>query len=52
VAFGPHDESDPDFGVVLREVVACGVEVYAYACQVSTTEVVVAQRLPVLHDGK
>ena len=48
VAFGPHDESDPDFGVVLREVAASGVEVYAYTCEVSRARVKVAQRVPVL----
>jgi sugar fermentation stimulation protein A len=47
-AFAPHDESDPAFGEALREVVADGVEVYAYSCQVSRREVVLHERIPVL----
>jgi sugar fermentation stimulation protein A len=51
-AFAPHDESDPAFGGVLREVASHGVEVYAYTCQVTPGEVVMRQRVPVLlHDG-
>jgi sugar fermentation stimulation protein A len=47
-AFTPHDESDPRFGEVLREVACDGVEVYAYACSVSRSEVVIRKRVPVL----
>lgn len=44
----PHDESGPQFGAVLREAVASGVEVYAYTCWVSREEIVLKQRIPVL----
>jgi len=47
-ALAPHDESDSHFGEVLREVVADGVEVYAYVCQVSRREVLLQARVPVL----
>jgi len=47
-AFGPHDESDPHFGEVLRQVALDGVEVYAYVCEVSRKEVVLRKRVPVL----
>ncbi len=43
----PHDESDPAFGQALRDAVAQGVEVYAYACRVDPGEVAITQRLPV-----
>lgn len=46
-ALGPHDESDPRFGEVLREVAFDGVEVYAYSCAVSRTEIVIRKRVPV-----
>lgn len=44
----PHDESDPDFGRVLRDVAQRGVEVYACACTVEPGEVVIARTLPVV----
>lgn len=43
----PYDESDPEFGVVLREAVARGVEAYAYSCCVSWEKIALAQRIPV-----
>ncbi len=51
-AFAPHDESDPAFGSVLREVASHGVEVYAYTCRVTPEVVVIRERVPVLlHEG-
>ncbi len=47
-SLSPYDESDPEFGVVLREAVASGVEAYAYTCRVSRSEIVLARRIPVL----
>ena len=47
-AFAPHDESDPCFAEVLREVAADGVEVYAHTCRVSRQEVVLHESAPVL----
>lgn len=46
--FAPHDESDPDFGAVLRQVVEEGVEVHAYTCQVSRQEVTLDSPVPVV----
>lgn len=43
-----YDRSDPDFGVVLQEAVASGVEAYAYTCRVSREEIALKQRIPVL----
>ena len=47
LGFRPHDESDPEFGLVLREAARCGVEVYAYGCCVEPGSVQIAQPLPV-----
>lgn len=38
-AFAPHDEADPALGRALHRAVQDGMEVYAYACQVSRHEV-------------
>jgi sugar fermentation stimulation protein A len=46
IGLRPHDESDPDFGRVLREVVSRGVEVYAYACSVEPGRVEITHSLP------
>ena len=45
--FSPNDETDPEFGRILREVQRQGVGVYAYACKVSTSEVRLAKEIPV-----
>lgn len=45
--FSPHEEADGVFTTALREAAARGVEVYAYGCQVSLRDIVIAQRLPV-----
>jgi len=47
-SLSPYDESDPEFGVFLREAVASGVEAYAYTCRVSRSEIALARRIPVL----
>lgn len=47
VGLRPHDESDPDFGRVLREAAQRGVEVYAYACRVGPGRVEIVRGLPV-----
>jgi sugar fermentation stimulation protein A len=47
-SLSPHDESDPEFGAVLREAVASGVEAYAYSCWVGREEVALKQKIPVL----
>jgi sugar fermentation stimulation protein A len=48
--FCPHDESDPDFGRVLRQAARQGVEVYAYACRVEPGCVEIDRPLPVYLD--
>ena len=43
----PHDESDPEFGKVLREAKAAGVDVLAYRCSVTREEITLADPIPV-----
>jgi len=43
---GPADDIDPQYGEVLREAIAAGVEVLAYGCYLGPEEIVVTQRLP------
>ena len=43
---GPADEIDPDYGVILREAIAAGVEILAYGCQLTPEEIVINKRLP------
>ena len=50
-AFAPHDESDPLFGEVLREVAVDGVEVYALTCRVTSTQITLDGQVPVLLSG-
>jgi sugar fermentation stimulation protein A len=47
VAVRPHDESDPDFGRTLRDVVRLGVEVYAFGCHVEPGQIEITHELPV-----
>jgi sugar fermentation stimulation protein A len=47
-AFMAHDESDPQFGELLRAVAGDGVEVHAHTCRVSPEEVVLNGPVPVL----
>jgi sugar fermentation stimulation protein A len=46
----PHDESDPGFGIALREAARRGVEAYAYACQVEPGRIGITHSLPVYLD--
>lgn len=43
---GPADDIDPDYGAVLREAIAAGVEVLAYGCRLTPEEITVTRRLP------
>lgn len=43
---GPADEIDPNYGVILREAIAAGVEVLAYGCTLTPEEIVINKRLP------
>ena len=45
--FSSNDGADREFAATLREASAHGVGVYAYGCQVSMTEIVLAQEVPV-----
>ena len=47
-AFSPADEIDPEYGRILREVVAAGVEAMAYKTLVSCTENRVDSAIPVI----
>lgn len=47
-AFTPADQIDPEYGRLLREVAAAGVEVLAYRSIVTPEENRVGERLPVL----
>lgn len=46
-AFAPADEIDPDYGALLREALAAGVEALAYAAKVDRRGVTARERLPV-----
>lgn len=43
---GLADDIDPEYGATLRESIRSGVEVIAYGCRLSTSEIVINQRLP------
>lgn len=47
VAMSPNDAADPAFGAALRAAQAAGVEIYAYNCAVSPSEIRLASRLPI-----
>lgn len=44
----PYDANDPEFGTVLREAVAAGVEAYAFTCTLTQQEITIAGEVPVL----
>ncbi len=46
--FTPYDEADPLFGQTLRQAADSGVEILAYRCAVTTGEITLADRIPVL----
>ncbi len=47
VAMSPNDAADPAFGAALRAAQAAGVEIYAYNCAVSPSEIRLASPLPI-----
>ena len=51
VAFAPNDAADPAFGQVLREAAKGGLEVYAYRCRVTPTEITLDRPIPVVLHG-
>ena len=48
VAMGPADRIDPEYGRLLREVTANGVEMLAYRARVTPGEIALEKRLPIL----
>lgn len=46
-AIRPADEIDSVYGATLREAAAAGVEIMAYACRMSASELVLAEPVPV-----
>lgn len=44
----PADSIDPEYGLLLREALACGVEVYAYATHINPQHISLANSLQVL----
>ena len=46
--FTPYDDADPLFGHTLRQAASSGVEILAYRCTVTTGEITLADRIPVL----
>jgi sugar fermentation stimulation protein A len=47
-AFSPHGEIDPVFTAHLREAFLNGVEVYAFVCEVTLTQIAISREVPVL----
>lgn len=45
----PADEIDPAYGATLRAAAAAGVEVLAFGCVLSPSEIVLGERLPIQH---
>jgi len=45
-SFSPNNETDPEFGVALREAVSKGVKTYAYNCRVTPEEMNFLRRIP------
>ena len=41
-------ESDPDFYHALRNAMQSGVDVYAYSCRVSLTDITISKRIPLV----
>ena len=49
-AFRPADHIDPEYGRLLREAVAAGVEILSYRTTTTEEETVLAESLPVILD--
>ena len=43
-----QEESDPDFYHALRNAMQSGVDVYAYSCRVSLTDITISKRIPLV----
>ena len=44
-SFAPNRRTDPEFADALAEAVACGVEIFAYDCDVSVKEIKISERI-------
>ena len=44
--FSPNDETHPEFGSALRQAAACGVDVWAYNCQVTPGSLTMDKPVP------
>lgn len=51
-AVRPADEIDPVYGQALRRAAAAGVELLAYRCDLSTRDIRLAERIPLLLDRR
>ncbi len=45
--FSPDDETDPQFGKVLREAASQGVEVYAYSSEFVEDKIILGKKVKV-----
>lgn len=47
ISFSTNGPADPEFAQTLREVMAAGVEAYAYGCRVTEQEITLGSQLPI-----
>ncbi len=47
-SFGPNDETDPEFGRLLRKALKAGVQVYAFTCRLTLKESRLSESVPLL----
>jgi len=45
-SLAPHDATDPEFGLALRQSMAAGVEALAYSCSITEKEIKLCCDLP------
>ena len=45
--FSPNERADPQFWAILRDAAACGLEVYAYKCEVTMSRIDISDAVPV-----
>ena len=46
--FAPNDDTHPAFGAALRQAIAAGVQVVAYACRVTPDTMSIDRPVPVI----
>ncbi|MFQ6135826.1 MAG: DNA/RNA nuclease SfsA [Candidatus Hydrothermarchaeales archaeon] len=47
IIFSPNDETDPKFGIALRQADKEGVEVYAYSSEFKGDEIVLKRKIKI-----